>query len=117
MTTCLPNIGPRQRKRRVIGGMVMLVVTVLVATWLVMADARWFWRLLIALPAGASALGFFQAQARTCVALARQGVRNMDAGNESVSEADLARHRRQARQVYLRASFAAIVVALLMLAF
>ena len=108
----VPNIGPRERRRRLVVGIVLSSLTAVVAIYLIAADTPRVWRLLIALPAGAAGLGLFQAQASTCVALARLGMRNMDAGNEPVTDPEhLGRISEQSRRVYVRALCAAILVA------
>jgi hypothetical protein len=56
-------------------------------------------------------LGIFQARARTCVALAAQGVRNMDAGAEAIQDrAELDASRAEARRVLVRSAIATLVV-------
>jgi hypothetical protein len=56
-------------------------------------------------------LGIFQARARTCVALAAHGVRNMDAGTEAVQDtAELDASRAEARRVVVRSAIATLVV-------
>ena len=111
-----PNIGPRERRRRLIGGVVFLLVTVAVAAALIVFDAPRPWRLLVFLPAWAAAIGFYQASARTCVALAARGLKNMDAGDEAVTDAgELEQMRAQSRAVHIRAAVTALAAALLLL--
>lgn len=55
-------------------------------------------------------LGVFQARARTCVALAAQGVRNMDAGTEAIADAaELDASRTEARRVLVRSAIATVI--------
>lgn len=94
------------------GGVIALGLTLIAAVMLVVLEAPRVSRLLIALPAAAAAIGFFQAQAQTCVALAKLGVRNMDDGNSAVTDAaELQAMRAQSQQVYLKTLIAAIVAA------
>jgi hypothetical protein len=60
--------------------------------------------------------GVFQARARTCVALAAQGVRNMDAGPQAIEdEAELDAVRAEARRVMVRSAIATAVATALAL--
>lgn len=111
---CIPNIGPRERQRRLIGGVLFLAIAVCVGVCLVWFGAPQSWRLLVFLPAWASAIGFFQVTEQTCVALAARGLRNMDRGDEQITDArQLERVRAQSRRVHVRAALSAVVVAVL----
>lgn len=113
---CVPNIGPRERRRRLIAGVVFSGMTLAIAAYLLASGAPRGWRALIVLPAAMAAVGVFQVQAKTCVALAARGVRNMDQGDESMTDAhELARVRAQARGVYIKASLAALAAAAILL--
>ena len=113
-TECIPNIGPRERRRRTVGGVVFLLVTLCVGGCLIWFNAPRPWRLLIFLPAWASAIGFFQVSAKTCVALAARGLKNLDAGDVNITDPiELARVRAQSRGVHIRAALTAAAVALL----
>jgi hypothetical protein len=107
-----PNIGPRERQRRLIGGFVFLSVAVCVGVAVVAFNAPRPWRLLIFLPAWASAIGFFQVRAKTCVALAARGLKNMDAGDEEITNPrELAQVRAQSRRVHILSVAAGAIVA------
>jgi hypothetical protein len=111
---CIPNIGPRERHRRLIGGFVFLAVAVCVAGCLIWFEAPHSWRLLVFLPAWASAIGFFQVSEQTCVALAARGRRNMDHGDEAITDpTELTRVRAQSRHVHVRAALSAALAAIL----
>jgi hypothetical protein len=108
---CVPNIGPRERRRRLVGGLIMAAIAVVAAAVLVITETPRIWRALLVLPIGGAALGLFQVQAKTCVALAARGLRNMDAGDESITgEQQLARVRAQSRRVYINSLVATLVV-------
>jgi hypothetical protein len=116
--TVCPNIGPRERQRRLVGGLFFLAIAICVAGCLVLFNAPRPWRLLVFLPTWASAIGFFQVSAKTCVALAARGLKNMDAGDEAITDPrELDQVRAQSRAVHLRsvlvAAGAAAVLALL----
>jgi hypothetical protein len=106
------NIGPRERRRRLVGGFVFLLVTACVAGCLILFDAPRMWRLLVFLPAWGTAIGFFQVRAKTCVALAARGLKNMDTGDEAITDArELGQVRAQSRRVHISAALSAAVVA------
>lgn len=113
---CVPNIGPRERRRRLVFGLVMAAIAVVAAAVLMMMGAPRIWRVLLVLPIGGAALGVFQVQATTCVALAARGVRNMDHGDEAIADdRQLARVRAQSRAVYIKALIATLLVTGLLL--
>lgn len=62
---CVPNIGPRQRRRRLVVGVGAVVASVVVLTALLATDTPRAARLLAALPFWAGALGFLQYRERT----------------------------------------------------
>lgn len=106
------NIGPRQQQRRLIGAFLFLSVTLAVGVSVMVFNAPRPWRLLVFLPAWASAIGFFQVSAKTCVALAARGLRNMDDGDEEVSNpSELEAIRAQSRGVHIRSIVVAAAVA------
>jgi len=105
------NIGLAERKKRHRAGVLGLSLgaVVVVAAWALdlgswasVASAFLFFM---------GFVGVFQARARTCVALAAQGVRNMDAGAEGVEDAaEAAALRAQARGVLIRSAIATVLV-------
>jgi hypothetical protein len=112
---CIPNIGPRERRRRLVGGFFFLAIAVCVGAGVLVFNAPRPWRLLIFLPAWASAIGFFQVSEKTCVALAARGLKNLDEGDETITNPhELERVRAQSRRVHIRAALTASVVAALM---
>jgi hypothetical protein len=115
MAECIPNIGPRERQRRLVGGFVFLAIAAAVAGALVWFETPRSWRLLVFLPAWAAAIGFFQVSEKTCVALAARGLRNMDAGDEPItSPSELELVRAQSKKVHVRAALSAAVIAALL---
>jgi hypothetical protein len=111
MNVCVPNIGRRERQRRLVGGIVMLAVAAGLAGGLMLFGAPRWWRLLVLLPAWGGALGLFQVRAKTCVALAARGLRNMDAGDEAIANPrELDQVRAQSRQVHVRAALSALAL-------
>lgn len=114
--TACSNIGPRERKRRLVGGLFFLSIAICVGVSLIAFNAPRPWRLLVFLPAWASAIGFFQVQSKTCVALAARGLKNMDAGDEPITDpTELTQLRAQSRVVHIRSILTALAVAALLM--
>ena len=89
----------------------MAAVAVIVAGVLFARDAPRAWRAIVFVPALLAGLGAFQVRARTCVALAARGRRNMDAGVVAIQDPDeRSRVKDQARQVTGRALLTAAIV-------
>lgn len=61
----VPNIGPRERRKRLTLGILALVVGAGLTALLVATGAARAWRLLAAPPLWGAALGYFQARDRT----------------------------------------------------
>ena len=77
---------------------------------------RWL-RLGVFGPFALGAAGVFQAREQTCVALAAQGVRDMDAGREALDDPAASRQiNRQARKVIAESLLAAALLTLAALA-
>ena len=117
MGICIPNIGPRERQRRMVGGVIFLVVAACTAGCLLWFGVPRLWRVVVFVPVWAAAVGFFQVHAKTCVALAARGLRNMDAGDEAIADPrELDQVRMQSRRVHVKALLgAALVTALIVL--
>lgn len=117
-TACMANIGPKERKKRMVAGGVALLVFFVGATIVLWGmESRW-WRLPLGLPLLAAALGFFQAREQTCVRLAATGSQNLDEGEVEVADNDfLTRTLEQAQKVWVKSLLATllIMVALLVL--
>jgi hypothetical protein len=62
---CVPNIGPRQRRSRWLGGAVAAVAAAGLLAFLVLSDAPRWWRLAVALPVWFAALGLLQSKEKT----------------------------------------------------
>lgn len=62
---CIANIGPRERRRRMRFGAVLLTAGAALAVLLVVIDAHRLWRLVLCLPFWAGALGVLQAREKT----------------------------------------------------
>ncbi len=62
---CLINIGPRERRKRAVFGVIGYAVAVAAGTALVLSGVPRWWRLLLFLPLAAGAYGVLQARAAT----------------------------------------------------
>jgi hypothetical protein len=104
------NIGPAQRRKRLLLGVASLVLgAALVISMSASGMPRWV-RLSVV---GFFLVGFtgvFQARARTCVALAARGLRNLDGGAERIEDdAELSAVRARARRVQVQSAIATLV--------
>ena len=113
---CIANISPRERRRRLIIGIVQFVAAVVILAVLLALGLDRLWRLPLFLLFAAAAIGFFQWHDKTCVAHARLGTRKLTETMEKIEdEAELAQVRRQARKVLVKAVLVAIPLTLLVL--
>jgi hypothetical protein len=112
------NIGPRERQKRRVLGIVSLTVGVGVAFVLVVYGGPRLLRLVVFFPLWLAGLGLLQARARVCIAHAARGTRNMDAGDEQIEDEELIHElRAEARRVHVRALVTAGVITLVTLLF
>ncbi len=63
--SCMANIGPRERRKRLVFGVVALFLSVVISAIFVVEGVRPIWRLWLFVPLFAGALGFFQSRDRT----------------------------------------------------
>lgn len=116
MTAPVANIGPRGCRRRATMAWVWLALGLAWVGLLAMRGAPTAWYALAVIPFFLGTLGYFQARERTCVFLAAVGQRNLDAGAERITDAaELARVRREAWRVWLRALATALGLTILAL--
>lgn len=62
---CVPNLGPREQRKRLTFGIPALGASVLVAVMLVLAHVGPEWKILLSVPFFLGALGVFQARDKT----------------------------------------------------
>ncbi|HWS99425.1 MAG TPA: hypothetical protein VN256_04060 [Pyrinomonadaceae bacterium] len=112
------NLGPRERRKRRLMGIVSLTVGVGLAFVLVVYGAPRLFRLVIFFPIWMAGLGLLQSRERTCIALAARGVCNMDDGEEKIAdEGRVEALRDKARWINRRALLTAAAITLLALIF
>ena len=117
-TTDEANIGPRERRKRRLLGIVSLTVAVGASFVLVAFGAPRWWRPVVFLPLWLAGLGLLQARDKVCIALAARGACNMDAGEEAVEDPALAaRLRDKAAAVHRRALLVAAAITIVVLVF
>ena len=118
MTSIPTNIGPRERRKRRLLGIVTLTVGVGAAFVLVVWGAPRWSRLVVFFPMWMSGLGLLQARDKTCIALAARGTCNMDSGEVGLEdEALIEQLRATARRINRRALYTAGLITLITLAF
>jgi hypothetical protein len=64
-SACIANIGPRERRKRLVFGIVTLAASVVISFLFVFYGVRPVFRLPLFIPLFVGALGFFQYRART----------------------------------------------------
>jgi hypothetical protein len=112
------NIGPRERRKRRLLGVVALTIGVGLAFVLVIFQAPRWSRAVIFFPIWIAGLGLLQSRERVCIALAASGKCNLDAGEESLTDARLIEQlRAKARRINRRALITAAAITVLALAF
>jgi hypothetical protein len=110
----IENIGPKQCRRRLILGVFMLGLTIVFLGIMIIVDMGRLWRIFLLIPFTMSTLGFLQAKEKTCVALAAQGWRNLDHGNERIPNDNLIRQlRHKSRRISLNAFLLAVILAVI----
>ena len=118
MSSEVINLGPRERRKRRLMGIVALTVGVGLAFVLVVYGAPRLFRLVIFFPIWMAGLGLLQSRERTCIALAARGVCNMDDGEEKITDAGRVEALRdKARWINRRALLTAAAITLLALVF
>ncbi len=110
-TVCI-NIGPAERRKRLVIGVGELAFTLALLAFFIATDKPRALRLALFLPWLFGAIGVFQAIESTCVALVAKNQRNLDSGVEPMPEAERDAIRRRARKVYIESVAAAALVTL-----
>lgn len=112
--TCIANISPRERQRRLRMGIIEFVVAIVILAVLMGLGLSPLWRLPLFFLFAAATVGYFQWHDKTCVAHARLGTQKLTDKMEKVEDqAQLAQMRRQARKVMIKAMLVAIPLTLL----
>lgn len=62
---CIPNIGPRERRRRLLSGVVLFAVGVGLLGAFALFGVGYLWGLTLFIPFWGGAIGFFQARDKT----------------------------------------------------
>ena len=113
---CIPNINTAERRKRLIFGVVMLVISLVVLAAMMAAGISRWWRLPLFLLFMAAASGYFQWRDYTCVGLASRDSRHIGDHMEKIEDAvELAQVKRQARRVQREALIAAVPLTLIAL--
>ena len=79
------NIGPLEVRKRFMMALTGAVAGLVMIVWLKQSEAPKVWRLFVFLPFFGGALGFLQAKTKLCVVYAQKNLRNMDRGEEPVT--------------------------------
>jgi hypothetical protein len=114
------NIGPKEISRRRSLGWIGLFTTIVVFVVFILLKLNPWWRLIVFLPATASASGFLQAQFHFCSGYARTGMFNFgnigQAQHISEEEKDArAKDRKRGNQITRYAALIGAIVAIIAL--
>jgi hypothetical protein len=111
------NIGPAEIRQRRLSGIVGAIVTALALVAFVVFQVATPWRVLVILPAAASATGFLQAAFHFCVRFGMAGLFNFGdqrGKQEAVHEQEYRKKdQRTALSIIVLAALAGIVVAII----
>jgi hypothetical protein len=110
-TVCI-NIGPAERRKRLVFGLAELAFTLALLAFFIVTDKPRALRLVLFVPWLFGAIGVFQALESTCVALVAKNQRNLDHGVEPMPDTERDAIRRRARKVYVESVAAAALVTL-----
>jgi hypothetical protein len=113
-TVCI-NIGPAERRKRVVVGVVGLAISLALLVFFIASGKPRTLRLVLFVPWLFGAFGVFQAIESTCVALAARNQRNLDSGVEAIPDAERDAIQRRARKVYIESLAAAALATLVSL--
>jgi len=107
------NIGENEITRRKNAGWIGLIVTVILYSLFAYIEVPRFWRLLIFIPATASAVGFLQARMHFCAYFGMRGVFNFaEIGKtDTVEQAEFrAKDRRKAWQIITYSVIVGVII-------
>lgn len=105
------NIGPKERAKRLVIGLVLLAAGFGAAWALIHYRVGRGWRYLLFLPFWGGMMGVLQAWGKTCVSLAARGLADMDRGPEEIADHELQEEvSRRAVKVYFGSLIASIVL-------
>ena len=107
----IANIGPKGIRRRALGAIPMLIVTIAAGWYMLLEQWPRGLRVILVIPLWFSLLGLFQAFEKTCVVLSARGTCDMDMGEKPIDDKQAVRQiRRQSRRVLVEATIVAIIV-------
>lgn len=112
---CVPNIGPKGRRKRLILGLVAIDLYILVVAAFIYAGTPRGIPLALLPFFYFGALGVFQAREQTCVALAARDQRDLDAGPEALAPELRDAVKRQARRAAIHSFLLTLLAGVVLL--
>ncbi len=114
------NIGPAERRRRRMQGILALLVAAVWLAFLLITHAAWGWRVLLILPIAGAATGFLQDYYHFCAGFGMKGIYNVinSAGitdNVEMEEYRLKDRRKAMQILYLSLGIGIILTGLIIL--
>lgn len=115
---CIANISPRERRKRLMVGVVQLIVGVVLLAALLYIDAPRWMRLVLFIVFWSSAVGFFQWSDKTCIGLVAREARMTGDRLEAIEDPkELAQVQKQSRRIVVKSvvvSAVATVIAMVL---
>jgi len=62
---CIPNIGPKERRKRLTFGIITLVVAAVIGAFFILSGWAWWTRVILFFPVMSGFIGIFQAREKT----------------------------------------------------
>jgi len=114
--THFPNIGPRGRRRRLMLGTALAVLSAGIAAYFNLSHAPLLLKVWLFPPIFMATLCLIQAREKTCAVLATAGYKNMDDGEEKIEDVEIAKAlRARGRKIFILSTLIALTVTLSLL--
>lgn len=114
----LPNIGPKERRKRVVQGVLFLIFSLGMEIYFHSLKVDWQVHAFLFIPLFISIFCLIQAQEKVCAILAHLGTQNLDEGEEKITNSEIAESfRRRGKKIVLKSFFLALVLTALIFIF
>lgn len=104
------NIGPAERARRRLIGIISTMMAIILLVFLLVTDAPHAWRLLLILPVTSAASGFLQDAMHFCAGFGFKGIYNVISSAGITDNVELEEFRRKDRAKALQITGLALII-------